>query len=319
MKQHVLVIGGAGYIGSHLCKQLAANNYIPITYDSLSTGHQFAVKWGPLIEGDILDQALLTNTLKAFTPSVVFHLAAYSNIRESTSQSCYQSNLLGTASILACLTKCPPEYFLFSSSAAVYGKGSANPLKEDSLTSPTHPYGHSKLLSEYMIEGFCRQQKIHYANLRYFNAAGADLEAEIGEAHYPETHLIPLLIQVLKQEQSYFPLLNNHHPTHDGSAQRDFIHVSDLAEGHIQTLKWMEKYKKNITLNLGSGIGHTILDVIQRLQEHTNKKIPIVSHTPIEEPPSLVANIDKAKDLLKWKPKYSGLDTILETALNWHL
>ncbi|MES2198858.1 MAG: UDP-glucose 4-epimerase GalE [Chlamydiota bacterium] len=321
MKGHVLVIGGAGYIGSHVCKALAAHGYIPITYDSLVIGHRLSVKWGPFIKGDILDKALLINTLKTFTPIAVFHLASYSNTRQSVLEapSYYQNNLLGTASVLEALAESPPSYFLFSSSASVYGMGSSTPIKEDSPLHPTHPYGHTKLLSEYMVEGFCKQKTIQYANLRYFNVAGADPDKEIGETHDPETHLIPLLIQVLKKEKDCFPLLNNKHPTQDGTAQRDFIHVSDLAEAHIHALEWMDTYKKNITLNLGSGTGHTILEILQRLENLTGQKIPIALQPRIEEPPSLIADITKATELLNWIPKRSNLDTIIETALNWHL
>lgn len=321
MKGHVLVIGGAGYIGSHVCKALAAHDYIPITYDSLVIGHRQSVKWGPFVKGDILDKALLVNTLKTFLPLAVFHLASYSNTRQSVLEapSYYQNNLLGTASVLEALTEYPPAYFLFSSSASVYGMGSSDPIKEDSPLHPTHPYGHTKLLSEYMVEGFCKQNNIHFANLRYFNAAGADPDKEIGETHDPETHLIPLLIQVIKKEKEYFPLLNSKHPTQDGTAKRDFIHVSDLAEGHIHALSWMDKYKKNITLNLGSGTGFTILEIIQRLESLTDKKIPISMQPSIEEPPSLIADTAKMTSLLNWIPKRSNLDTIIETALNWHL
>ncbi len=320
MKGNVLVIGGAGYIGSHVCKALATHDYTPITYDSLVIGRLQSVKWGPFIKGDILDKNLLVSTLKAFMPIAVFHLASYSNTRQSIfeADSYYRNNLLGTATILEALTEYPPAYFLFSSSASVYGQGALTPIKEDALLHPTNPYGHTKLLSEYMVEGFCKQNNIHYANLRYFNVAGADPDKEIGEIHDPETHLIPLLIQVLKKEKACFPLLNTKHPTPDGTAERDFIHVSDLAKAHIHALEWLYKYKKNITLNLGSGSGYTILEIIKKLENITGQKIPISLQPPIEEPPSLIADTTKAKDLLNWIPS-SNLDMILETALNWHL
>lgn len=321
MKGHVLVIGGAGYIGSHICKVLAANGYLPITYDSLVIGRRLSVKWGPFIKGDILDKELLESTLKTFTPMAVFHLASYSNTRQSVleANSYYQNNLLGTASVLESLSKSPPAYFIFSSSAAVYGMGSSSPIEETSPLHPIHPYGHTKLLSEYMVEGFCKQNNIHYANLRYFNVAGADPDKEIGELHDPETHLIPLLIQVLKKDKPYFPLLNNKHPTQDGTAQRDFIHVSDLAKAHIHVLEWMKQEQKNITLNLGSGTGYTILEILERLESLTGQKIATALQSAIEEPPSLIANTSKASSLLNWTPKHSNLDTILETALAWHL
>ncbi len=321
MKGHVLVTGGAGYIGSHVCKALANADYVPVAYDSLVLGHENAVKWGPLIRGNILDKPLLIQTLKTFSPVAVFHLASYSNARESclTPESYYQNNLVGTASVLECLTKCLPNYLIFSSSASVYGKGSSDALTENSPLLPTQTYGHTKLLSEYMIEGFCKQNNICYAALRYFNAAGADLDGETGERHDPETHLIPLLIRVLNKEKEFFPLLNCSHPTRDGTALRDFIHVSDLAEGHILALEYMKKYGSNITLNLGSGTGHTVLEILTALEKRTQRKIPVHLLPPAEEPPSLVANISEATSLLNWHPKYSDLDTILDTALRWHL
>jgi len=321
MTNRVLVTGGAGYIGSHICKALALAGYTPVTYDSLEIGNRSAVKWGPLVEGNILDKSLLSETIKMFRPIAVFHLASYSNMRESLSQKdlYYKNNLVGTASVLECLTSAPPRCFLFSSSASVYGAGSNSPLKENSPVVPGHPYGHTKLLSEYMIEGFCKQRGIHYGNLRYFNAAGADPDGEIGEAHDPETHLIPLLIQVLKNEKAEFSLLNRSHKTADGTAERDFIHVSDLAEGHILAFRFMESEKKNLTINLGSGKGHTILEIVKRLEELSGKKIRVVSGQPTDEPGSLIADITSGSSLIGWNPKHSTLDTILQTALHWHL
>lgn len=319
MSKNVLVTGGAGYIGSHLCKALALKGYTPVTYDSLKTGHLSAVRFGPFVKGDILDGPLLLSTLRTYKPEAIFHLASYSNTRDSTTEAAlyYKNNLIGTHTLLETLLSCPVPYFIFSSSASVYGKATDIPLSESSLLIPSSPYGRIKLSSELMIADFCESQSMHYANLRYFNASGADLDAEIGESHYPETHLIPLLIEALKEEKP-FHLFESNHKTHDGTAKRDFVHVSDLAEGHIQALQFLKQNKKSITLNLGSGKGHTILDIITDLQTRTQKKIPIYKSSSLEEPACLIADITLAKELINWNPKYSTLDTIIETALRWH-
>lgn len=321
MLPNVLVIGGAGYIGSHICKALAYNGYTPIVYDAFTTGHRCFVRFGPHVEGNLLNLAELTKALHTYTPLAVIHLAAYSNIRQSLLEKelYYQNNLQGTKTLLEALKAHPVPHLLFSSSASVYGMGSNMPIKEDAPTSASNPYAETKLFSEKLIEDFCAKHPTFYGNLRYFNVAGADPEKEIGEAHTPETHLIPLLIQVVKKERSFFPLLSSSHPTIDGTAQRDFVHVSDLAKAHIDVLEWMQTYKQNITLNLGSGKGHTLLEIIKRLENKVGSRIAIEPKTPIEEPPSLVADITKASSLLGWNPTHSDLDTILETALSWHV
>ena len=319
MSKNVLVTGGAGYIGSHLCKALALKGYTPITYDSLQTGHLSAVRFGPFVKGDILDAPLLLSTLKTYKPEAIFHLASYSNTRESVAKAAlyYKNNLIGTHTLLEALLSCPVPYFIFSSSASVYGQASDTPLLESSPLIPSSPYGRTKLSSELMIADFCKSQHMNYANLRYFNAAGADKEGEIGESHYPETHLIPLLIESLKGEHT-FQLFGANHNTHDGTAKRDFVHVSDLAEGHIQALEFLKTHKENLTLNLGSGKAHSILEVITDLQVRTEKKVPIYKNTSLEEPSCLVADITLAKNLINWNPLHSSLGNIIETALRWH-
>ncbi len=321
MEQCVLVTGGAGYIGSHLCKTLALHGYTPIVYDSFKTGHRSFVLWGPSIEGDVLDTSLLTATLKQFNPCAVFHLAADSHVRASILDPLvyYKNNLGGTLSLLQAMSFYPIPHLIFSSSASVYGNGDLQPLLETAPLNPTHPYGRTKLVAEQMIADFCKTKKIHYAILRYFNAAGADLEGKIGEMHNPETHLIPLLIQVLQGKKEAFQLFGKKHPTHDGTAKRDFVHVSDLAEGHVAALQWLQKFEGNLTLNFGSGKGHTILDVASLLEAKTNRKIPIIESHSLDEPTSLIAEITLAKEFLSWSPKLSSLDNILETALRWHL
>lgn len=321
MNKTVLVTGGAGYIGSHLCKALAAAGYEPVTYDSLELGHKAFVRFGPLVQGNILDKSLLISTIKQFQPVSVFHLAAYTNARclQEEIPSYYENNFIGTQTVLEALQECPPSSFIFSSSASVYGFGGKDPISESSPTKPLSHYGKTKLACENLISTSCEKLGIAHGILRYFNVAGADRSGEIGENHNPETHLIPFLIQVLQQEKEHFPLLVDDHPTHDGSAKRDFIHVSDLAQAHVDTLQWLEKHKKPLTLNLGSGLGHTILDVVAHLEKIMQKKIKVQKASPIQEPACLVADISRAKSLLGWEPKHSDLSTILTSALNWHL
>src|SRR3990167_383678 len=223
MSPYVLVVGGAGYIGSHLCKALAKNGYLPVVYDSLKTGHRSFVRFGPFVQGDLLDKALLVRTLKKYSPIAVFHLASDSNTREPASKafSYYQNNLVGTFSLLEALLQHQVPYFIFSSSASIYGKGLANQIPETAKLDPINVYGRTKLSAEFMIKDFCEGQNMHYAYLRYFNAAGADLDGELGESHDPETHLIPLLIQVLQGKKEFFSILGKPHKTKDGTARRD--------------------------------------------------------------------------------------------------
>jgi UDP-glucose-4-epimerase GalE len=314
-----LVIGGAGYIGSHLCKALAYEGYSPITYDSLETGHRSCIRWGPFIQGNILNKPLLSSTLKQFAPSAVFHLAAYSNARSTQNRAYFRNNVLGTQTVLEAMQQshiCP---FIFSSSAAVYGQGSNLQMEENCPALPLSVYGKTKLACEGLVADFCQNMDVPYAILRYFNVAGADPDREIGENHDPETHLIPSLIKILSKPSEHFTLFSHNHPTHDGTAKRDFIHVCDLARAHIDLLKWLHEHKKKIILNLGSGIGHTILDVISSLEAITQKKIPIQIAEQVLEPSCLVADIAKAKKLLDWEPKCSDLTSIIHSALNWHL
>ncbi|MBM3198321.1 MAG: UDP-glucose 4-epimerase GalE [Chlamydiae bacterium] len=321
MNAPVLVIGGAGYIGSHLCKSLAHQGYTPIVYDSLRTGHKEFVRFGPLLVGDLLDTPYLESVLKEYHPSAVFHLAADSHARETSQKALtyYQNNLGGTLSLLQALSKHPVPYLLFSSSAAVYGESSTSPIPESSPLIPLSYYGRTKLACEFAIHDFCQGQNIQYAFLRYFNAAGADPEGEIGERHTPETHLIPLLIQVLKKELSHFTLFGKPHKTEDTTAIRDFIHVTDLAIGHLQALEWLQAHSGHLTLNLGSGQGYSILQIISALERKVGSSIPLLRTHEVEEPSCLVADITNARTLLGFTPEHSSLDSILDTALRWHL
>lgn len=320
MKGYVIVTGGAGYIGSHVCKALALAGYIPVTYDSLILGHRDAVRWGPFVRGDISDKNLFLHTLRVFDQIACIHLAAYSNVTESIVQASryYDNNVSGTESILEAIEEHPVEHILFASSASVYGKDSSDPISETTNIGPIHPYGQTKALAEKAIVRFCMTKEISYGILRYFNAAGADPEGQIGERHYPETHAIPLMIQALQGKISRFPLLGNAHPTENGTPIRDFIHVSDLADAHVSTLEYLRRYQKSLVINLGSGTGRSLQEIIDGLTRQTGRTIPVEILSSGAGPSRTIADISLARSLLGWEPKCSDLETILDTALRWH-
>ncbi len=310
--QHVLVTGGAGYIGSHICKALAQKGYEPITIDNLSLGHAWAVKWGPFIEGDIGNQDLIRKVIDEYQVIGTIHLAALSNVRESERfpLDYYQNNVGKTVNLLKILEERVP-CFVFSSTCAVYGMPEQTPISETHPQCPISTYGESK----WMVEKILQKTKLRVATLRYFNAAGADPEGEIGECHAPETHLIPLLIQTAIGQRETFTLYGNDHETPDGTPIRDFIHVTDLADAHVLALEKLLKGEKHLTLNLGTGRGYSVQEVIETL----NHPIPLVQGERFAgDPPILVADPSKAKEVLDWNPKYSDLSTILETAWRWH-
>ena len=313
----VLVTGGAGYIGSHVCKALPEKGYTPITIDNLSTGNHLAVKWGPFFEGDIDDQTLVRNILEKYPICGVIHLAAYSNVRESlrTPLKYFQNNVGATLKFLEVLIEKKITPFVFSSTCAVYGMPKKVPIYETHPKSPINPYGESKLMVEKILQ---TMPDLKVAILRYFNAAGADLEGEIGESHDPETHLIPILIQTAMGKRKTFTLNGEDHETDDGTPVRDFIHVTDLAHAHVLALEKLIKEKGNLILNLGSGMGYSVRAVISLVEKRGETKIPIkVSARFSGDPPILIANEKKAKQTLDWNPHYD-LSTMIETAWNWH-
>ncbi|MGE0198645.1 MAG: UDP-glucose 4-epimerase GalE [Simkaniaceae bacterium] len=317
---HILVTGGAGYIGSHVCKALSQKGYIPVTLDNLSLGHRSAVKWGPFVEGDILDAPLLNALCRTYPFKGAIHLAALSNVRESlqTPLSYYRNNVVGSLTLLETLQKQGIAYSVLSSTCAIYGLPKQTSIDEDHAKNPINIYGKSKWMVEQMGQSISQTYGMHFATLRYFNAAGADLEGEIGESHDPETHLIPLLIQTALKKRPHFTLFGSDHATPDGTPIRDFIHVTDLAEAHIKALEWMMENNKNLTLNLGTGKGYSVKEVIQAVEKELASSIPVVEGERLkEDPPFLVANPEKAFKLLNWKPKHSDLPTIIHTAKQW--
>ncbi len=317
----VLVTGGAGYIGSHICKALREQGYFPITIDNLSTGNRWAVKWGPLIEGDIGDQKLVRNILDEHKIIGVIHLAAFSNVRESHQIPLryYQNNVGATLNLLEVLLEKHISYFVFSSTCSVYGMPKSIPIDETHSKCPINTYGESKWMIEQILQTISQSHGMKVAALRYFNAAGSDLDGEIGESHTPETHLIPLLIQTAMRKREAFTLYGKNHETEDGTPIRDFIHVTDLSIAHVRALDTIIEKERNLTLNLGSGKGHSVREVIEQVEKIGGYPIPMTLGKHFSgDPPILVANPEKAMEILNWKPSLSELSTIIQSAWSWH-
>ena len=318
--KYVLVTGGAGYIGSHICKALFQRGYKPITIDNLSLGHESAVKWGPFIHGNCGDKALLNKILDDYPILGVIHLAALSNVRESyrIPLQYYQNNVAATINLLEVLKERGVLYFVFSSTCSIYGMPKKVPLDETHPKCPVNTYGESKWMVEKILQTVSHSHDLKVATLRYFNAAGADSDGEIGESHHPETHLIPLLIQTALGKHLHFTLYGEDHGTEDGTPVRDFIHVTDLAIAHVHAFEYIVAEKHNLTLNLGTGKGYSVREVIETIEKRWDLKIPLIKEQRFPgDPPILIANADRARDMLGWTPQYSELQTILETTWKW--
>jgi len=321
MGQNILVTGGAGYIGSHACKALAQADYIPVTLDNLSQGHREAVKWGPLIVGDLADDGLLEETLSEYQISGVMHFAAFASVGESMTDpgKYFRNNLVNSVRLLDAMVKTGVDKIILSSTCSTYGTPQFMPISEKHPQAPVNPYGESKLCVEKAMRWYSKLHGIRVAALRYFNAAGADPDAEIGEKHDPETHLIPLIIEAALGQRASVDVFGTDYPTPDGSAIRDYIHVTDLADAHLRTLKKLEESPDDLFLNLGTGTGYSVLEVIDMVEEVSGKRISrnLADRRP-GDPAELVAATGLADKVLAWKPVVSDLRTIVETAMRWH-
>ena len=319
-KQHILVTGGAGYIGSHVCKALAVHGYTPVTYDNLCSGNREAVQWGPFEEGDIRDRARLKSVIEQYKPVAVMHFAALIQVAESVQDPAkyYNNNVYGSLCLLEEALAHGIKHMVFSSTAAVYGLPESSPIPEDSKHAPINPYGQTKLAMEKMIEDFSNAYGLKFAILRYFNAAGADPETETGTAYKVDSHIIPLLMRVASGMMPEIKLFGQDYDTKDGTAVRDYIHVTDLAEAHILSLEHILAGKDNLVLNIGTNAGYSVAQVIDVARRVTGIDIPVnkCARRP-GDPASLVADATRAQDILKWKPRYSDLDTIVDTAWKW--
>jgi UDP-glucose 4-epimerase len=317
----ILVAGGAGYIGSHVCKMLSNKGYDVIVYDNLSHGYKSFAKWGEFIPGDISDEQLLDNVFKHYNIEAVMHFCAYIEVGESVKdpQKYYINNVSNTVSLLKVMLKNNIKKFIFSSTAAVYGHPERIPIKEDDPKNPINPYGRSKWMVEQILEDYDKAYGLKSIRFRYFNAAGADEEAEIGEAHNPETHLIPLILDAALGVREDIKIFGTDYDTKDGTCIRDFIHVNDLADAHIKGLEYLLNGGETDYFNLGSGDGYSVREVIEAVKRvtKTNFKVVEADRRP-GDPPYLIANSEKARKKLGWSPKYS-LEEIIETAFKWHL
>jgi len=322
MSKSVLVTGGAGYIGSHACKALARAGYRPVVFDNISRGHREAVRWGPLVEGDIADRSRLAGTLDEHRVSAVMHFAAYAYVGESVSDPAmyYRNNLGGTLSLLDAMREAGVDKIVFSSTCATYGTPDSIPIRETAPQLPVNPYGETKLASEGALHSYGQAYGLRSVSLRYFNAAGADPGGEIGELHAPETHLVPLVLQTALGQRSHVDVYGTDYPTPDGTAIRDYIHVQDLAEAHLRALEYVLAGKGTAALNLGTGSGHSVREVIRVAEAISGRRVQC--HDAARragDPPVLVADPSLAAELLGWRAQISDLETIIRTALAWHM
>lgn len=318
--KHVLVTGGAGYIGSHAAKALAAKGFIPVTYDNMVYGHRWAVQWGPLVEGDIGDRARLIVTIRDYEIKAVMHFAAFTYVGESVArpERYFNNNVIGSLVLLDAAIETGVRHVVFSSSAATYGIPDRVPIDEDAPQSPINPYGETKLIIERALRWYGAAHGITWAALRYFNAAGADLDGQLGEIHRPETHLIPLVLQAVLSGDAV-DVYGSDYPTRDGTCVRDYIHVTDLADAHVAALEYLVNGGASVALNLGTGHGYTVREVIQTAQKITGGEVP---HRITERRPgdtdTLIADPARAERILDWKPQRSTLESIVASAWAWH-
>jgi UDP-arabinose 4-epimerase len=314
--QKVLVTGGAGFIGSHTAKRLKVAGLEPVVLDDLSVGHEWAAKFGPFVRGSIADAELVKRTIREHNIGSVIHFAASSSVGESVQnpQKYVHNNVFGTVSLLDAILEAGVKRIVFSSTAATYGNPEYSPLDEAHPNKPINPYGDSKYYLERVMHSYGVAYGLQWVALRYFNAAGADPEGEIGEVHLPESHLIPLAIEAAMGKRR-LQLFGTDYATPDGTAIRDYIHVFDLADAHIKALSYLESGGENGAMNLGMGKGFSVLEVIRAVENVTGKSVPYdAAPRRAGDPPELVANPNKAKAVLGWAAQYTDLERIVETA-----
>jgi UDP-arabinose 4-epimerase len=317
----VLVTGGAGYVGSHACKALAEAGFRPVVFDNLCTGHRWAVRWGPLVEGDILDGGALRAVLDQVRPAAVMHFAAFAYVGESVDHPgrYWHNNVAGSLQLLQAMRDCGVDRIVFSSTCATYGEPRTERIAEDHPQEPINPYGRTKLVVEQMLRDFETAHGLRAAVLRYFNAAGADPQGGIGESHDPETHLIPLALQAAAGRRPGITVFGDRHDTPDGTCIRDYVHVNDLAQAHVLALRSLLQGGASAAYNLGNGTGFSVKEVIDAARRVTGAPIPVtVGAARAGDPPRLVAEAARARRELGWAPAWTDLDKIIESAWQWH-
>jgi UDP-glucose 4-epimerase/UDP-arabinose 4-epimerase len=322
-KPAILVTGGAGYIGAHTCKALAERGYLPVAYDNLSTGFREAVRWGPLSHGDIRNRAALSEAIDAYGVTAVIHFAGLIEVGRSVSRPdvFWEVNVAGTTSLLSVMRERGVGRLVFSSSAAVYGqtgRGALETICEDAPKAPASPYGDTKLAAEWMIRAQCQAYGVRGVALRYFNAAGADPSGLIGEAHEPETHLIPLAIAAALGSGRPLTVFGRDFDTPDGTCLRDYIHVTDLAGAHVAALEAEMAAGEFDAINVGTGHGRSVLEVVEAVGRAAGRPTPrAIGPRRAGDPASLVADPARARARLGWTPAHSSLDEIVADALRW--
>ena len=317
----VLVTGGAGYIGSHVCKRLNQLNYLPVSYDNLVYGHREAVRWGPLEIGDIADRDTVDRVLKTYQPIAIMHFAAYACVGESVMNpgKYYTNNVAGSLALLERARVHDIHRFIFSSTCATYGIPQVTPISEEHSTNPVNPYGQTKLMVERILGDFDLAHGIKSVSLRYFNAAGADPELDTGEHHEPETHLIPLVLDAAMGRRSDVKVFGNDYDTPDGTCVRDYIHVNDLADAHILALQALLEGTDSRTYNLGNGQGFSVKEVIDCAQRVTGYSIKnTLNPRRAGDPARLIGDATRIRSELGWEPKFQKLEDIVDTAWRWH-
>jgi UDP-glucose-4-epimerase GalE len=318
----VLVTGGAGYIGSHTAKELARSGHEPIVLDDLSAGHRWAVKWGPLAQGDLADQELVSRTLRDFAVEAVIHFAADAKVGESVEQprKYYWHNVVNSLKLVDAMLDAGVKTIVFSSSAATYGVPTESPIPEDHAKLPVNPYGETKLTTERMLANYATAYGLRWMALRYFNACGADPEGEIGEDHAPESHMIPSAIEAALGQRPYVEIFGTDYPTPDGTAIRDYIHVTDLGRAHVRALEHLASGGESTAVNLGTGRGNSVREVIAAVQQMCGGSMTVrEGPRRAGDPPVLVAAVKKAGSLLGWTAEYREIGAIVGTAWKWHV
>jgi UDP-glucose-4-epimerase GalE len=319
-RRAVLVTGGAGYIGSHAAKALARAGYEVVVYDNFVAGHRAAARFGALVEGDITDLSAVRAALKRYNIFAVMHFAAFLDVGESVREPAkyYRNNVNGAISVLEAMAEESVAHFVFSSTCATYGEPLETPIAETHPQRPINSYGESKLAVERALSHFARAYGMDYVALRYFNAAGADPDGEIGEDHHPEIHVIPRAIDAATGGPG-LQVFGDDYPTPDGTCLRDYVHVSDLADAHVRALEAIVETGKSGAYNLGTGRPHSVREVIDTVQRVTGNSVPwtLAPRRP-GDPAVLYAAPTKAQSELHWTPRYADLETIVRTAWNWH-
>ena len=315
-----LVAGGAGYIGSHACKALATGGFLPVVYDILSTGHRDLVRWGPLVEGDLLDADKLAGAFAEHRPAVALHFAACAYVGESFEDPAryYANNVIGALHLLDAARSAGNVPIVFSSTCAVYGEPGSVPITEEAVLAPVNPYGRTKLAVEHALADYEAAYGLRSVRLRYFNACGCDPDGEVGESHEPETHLVPRAILAALRRLDEIAIFGDDYPTPDGTAIRDYVHVTDLAVAHVAAVRHLLAGGDGVSVNLGTGRGYSVREVVDAVERVTGLPVPRrIAPRRRGDPAVLVADGSRARRLLGFKAVHSDIDTIVRTAHAW--